>query len=40
MAEVGALGGKKVTQLLLRQAKQVFISLHIICLLCTCVMTT
>ena len=36
MAEVGAPGGTKVSQLLLRKAKQTFILLHIICLLCMC----
>ena len=36
VAKVGATGGKKVSQLLLRKAKQTFILLHIICLLCVC----
>ena len=40
MAQVRVLGGKKVTWLLLRKAKQVFILLHIICLPCICVVTT
>ena len=40
MAKVGAPGGKKVTQSLLRKAKQVFILLNIISLLCICVPTT
>ena len=40
MAEVGTLGGKKVTRSLLLKAKQLFILMHIICLPCICVSTT
>ena len=39
VAEVGTPGGKKVTRSLLRKAQQVFILLHITCLLCICVVT-
>ena len=39
VAEVGAPGGTKVTRSLLRKAKQVFILLHVICLLCLLVVT-
>ena len=36
VVEAGAPGGRKVTRSLLRKAKQIFILLHIICLLCMC----
>ena len=36
VAEVGAPGVRKVSRSLLRKAKQIFILLHTICLLCMC----
>ena len=36
VAEVGALGGKKVTRPLVRKAKQVLTPWLMICLLCMC----
>ena len=40
VTEVGAPGGKKVSQSLLGKAKQVLILLHSLYLLCICALTT
>ena len=40
LVQVGAPGWTKITRALLRKAKQVFILLHVICLLCLLIVTS